>query len=112
MLWWQGASHQTTSSTSEEQAVLVKVDVSGTGSALSLTVAKIVSESEQYLTSSTVTPSGAQLAKLPEISCPLFVKGLPLHVTLLKPEAVKSSMPAPCAKLVTFTCTVSLMPPM
>jgi len=84
-----------TATSSAEQATLLRSADTGSGTAMSFTVTLMVSESEQYLTLDTSTPSGRQSEESSkEISCPDFVRLFPVHEKPMIPSPLKSKWPA------------------
>merc|ERR1712178_644611 len=96
---------------SAEQATLLRSAETGSGTAVSFTVTLMVSESEQYLTLDTSTPSGRQSEESSkEMSCPDLVRLFPVHEKLMIPSPLKSKWPALSAKSFRTTVTVSVRP--
>merc|ERR1719158_596195 len=95
----------------EGQSILLMIAEIGSGTAVSFTVIFMVSESEQYFTPDTSMPLGRQSEEsLKVMSWPDFVKVFPAHVNASIPSPEKSTCPAPLAKSLTLTVTVSVTP--
>merc|ERR1719181_1154184 len=106
-----GSSEPLQAEFAPSQATLLSCADTGSGTALSLTVILIVSESEQYLTAETSTPFGRQSEESSkEMSCPDLVICFPEHVNPMIPSPEKSKEPAPSAKSLIETVTVSVRP--
>merc|ERR1711943_173075 len=96
-------------STDEGQSILLMIAEIGSGTAVSLTVIFMVSESEQYFTPETTMPLGRQSEEsLKVMSWPDLVKVLPAQVNDSMPSPEKSTLPAPLLKSLTLTVTVSV----
>merc|ERR1711871_53803 len=91
--------HQTAISSTLDglQVVRVKVALTGIGTFGSWTVTDTASWSEQYSTFLTATILGRQPLISGLISCPLFVKLLPVQVIDSMPVPVRSIVPLPSA---------------
>merc|ERR1712187_513213 len=98
-------------STEDGQSILLSMALIGSGTAVSLTVSLMVSESEQYFTPDTTMPEGRQsLESLRVMSWPDLVKDFAVHVNDSMPSPPKSKEPAPELYSFRVTVTVSVRP--